>query len=195
MIHRLSDRSFLEYAPQWLDADGARLAFDMLRESLPWEERSIVLFGRSVLQPRLIAWAGELPYRYSGQTLPIRAFLPPLAALRERVIATTGVAFNHALVNRYRDGNDSMGFHSDDEPELGEDPVVASVSLGATRRFVVTEKRGSRREALDLEDGSLLVMGGQCQREFRHGVPKTKAAVGERINITWRRIVTRVSPD
>jgi alkylated DNA repair dioxygenase AlkB len=81
-----------------------------------------------------------------------------------------------------------MGFHSDDEPELGEHPVVASVSLGAARRFVLAAKRGKVRHTLELAHGSLLVMRGECQREFRHGLPKTTAPVGERINVTWRRI-------
>jgi alkylated DNA repair dioxygenase AlkB len=184
----LSEHSFLEYLPGWLAADTASRTFTDLCESLSWEAREIVLFGKRILQPRLIAWAGELPYRYSGQTLEPRAFPPILKDLRTATNLATGLEFNHALVNRYRDGNDSMGFHSDDEQELGEHPVVASLSLGASRRFVIEKKRGKERLALDVEHGSLLVMRGRCQAEFRHGVPKTRAAVGERINVTWRRI-------
>lgn len=184
----LSEHSFLEYVPNWLDADAASRAFTELRDSLGWEEREIVLFGKRILQPRLIAWAGELPYRYSGQTLEPRAVPPMLEELRGATNLATGVEFNHALVNRYRDGNDSMGFHSDDEPELGEHPIVASISLGATRRFVIEKRRGKERRSLALEHGSLLVMRGHCQTEFRHGLPKSKAPAGERINVTWRRI-------
>jgi alkylated DNA repair dioxygenase AlkB len=183
----LTEHSFVDYVPCWLDAESATRAFEALRDSLTWEEREIVLFGKRILQPRLIAWAGDTPYRYSGQTLEARAFPSVLAELRKRVNESTRVEFNHALVNRYRDGNDSMGFHSDDEPELGEHPVVASLSLGATRRFVLEKKRGKERHSLELEHGSLLVMRGQCQDEFRHGLPKSKAPVGERINVTWRR--------
>jgi alkylated DNA repair dioxygenase AlkB len=182
----LTEHSFVEYLRHWLDDESASRACEALRDSLTWEEREIVLFGKRILQPRLIAWAGDIPYRYSGQTLEARAFPVALAELRQRVIQSTEVPFNHALVNRYRDGNDSMGFHSDDEPELGTHPVVASISLGATRRFVLEKKRGKARHTLDLEHGSLLVMRGQCQAEFRHGLPKTKAALGERINVTWR---------
>lgn len=183
---QLTPDSFLEYFPDWIEPRAATELASGLRDTLTWEERAIVLFGKRILQPRLIAWAGDLPYRYSGQTLEPHAFSPALDELRRRVIESTGVPFNHALVNRYRDGNDSMGFHSDDEPELGEHPVVGSVSLGATRRFVIAKKRGKDRESLDLEHGSLLVMRGHCQREFRHGLPKSKAVVEERINVTWR---------
>src|SRR6185369_2643492 len=115
--------------------------FAAMRDELAWTEREIVLFGRRVLQPRLIAWAGELPYRYSGQTLEPRAATPTVAALMARVSAAVGVAFDHLLANRYRDGRDSMGLHADDEPELGLDPTVATLSLGATRRFVLKPRR------------------------------------------------------
>jgi alkylated DNA repair dioxygenase AlkB len=183
----LSPSSFLEYFPHWIEPTEASELQTELRETLGWEEREIVLFGRRILQPRWIAWAGDVPYRYSGQSLEPRAFSPALDELRRRTVQSTGVSFNHALVNRYRDGNDSMGFHADDEPELGAHPVVASLSLGATRRFVIAKKRGSERHSLELEHGSLLVMRGHCQDEFRHALPKSKVAE-ERINVTWRLI-------
>ena len=150
-----------------------------------------MLFGRRVLQPRLIAWAGSLGYRYSGQTLEPRAPTPATAALLARVVEHTRVPFNHVLVNRYRDGGDSIGLHADDEPELGRDPVVATLSLGAVRRFVVKPRRAQLgpRRALDVEHGSLLVMGGTCQRHYVHGVPRAAGAVGERISLTFRRLL------
>lgn len=156
-----------------------------------WEQREIVLFGRRVLQPRLIAWTGSLGYRYSGQTLEPRAPTPATAAILARVGAHTGEPFNHILLNRYRDGADSMGMHADDEPELGPDPVVATLSLGATRRFVVKPRRPSLGpgHTLELGHGSLLVMRGTCQRHYVHGVPRQKGAAGERISLTFRRVL------
>ena len=103
--------------------------------------------------------------------------------------------FNHALVNRYRDGNDSMGLHADAEPELGPNPVVASLSLGATRRFVIRHKRDREdRRELELVHGSLLVMGGTMQHHYRHGLPRTRHPVGQRINVTFRRLLRAPSP-
>src|SRR4249920_3422250 len=118
----LSHGAWLEHDPEWLSPEEAGLAVAALRDELAWEQREIVLFGRRVLQPRLIAWAGDLGYRYSGQTLEPRDFTPTARRLLERVCAETGESFNHVLVNRYRSGDDSMGLHADDEPELGRDP-------------------------------------------------------------------------
>jgi alkylated DNA repair dioxygenase AlkB len=150
-----------------------------------------VLFGRRILQPRLIAWAGDLGYRYSGQTLEPRPFTPAVGRLLARVREGTGAAFNHVLVNRYRSGDDSMGLHADDEPELGPDPLVATVSLGAARRLVVKPRRKSDRARHDLQlgHGALLVMGGTCQRHYVHGVPRQPGLAGERISLTFRMLV------
>ncbi len=189
---QLSPVSWLEYSENWLAERDAALLQERLLEELDWEQREIVLFGRRILQPRLLAWAGERAYRYSGQTLEPRAFSPSLGALRQRVEAEIECSFNHALVNRYRDGKDSMGFHSDDEPELGEHPVLASISLGATRRFVLEPKRGSQgseRFDVDLEHGSLLVFRGHTQAQFRHALPKVRTVIGERVNVTLRNLL------
>lgn len=180
---------FLDLRPRWLPpADHARLLAALERE-LPWEQRTIVLFGREILQPRLIAWAGTRAYRYSGQTLEPRPAPPALAELWERVSDAAGCPFNHVLANRYRDGQDSMGMHSDDERELGPDPTVASLSLGARRRFVMKQKKGTDAHELSLGEGDLLIMGGSCQHHYRHGVPKEPAAAGERISLTFRRVL------
>jgi alkylated DNA repair dioxygenase AlkB len=161
-----------------------------LQAELPWEQREIVLFGRPVMQPRLIAWAGDRPYRYSGQTLAPRPFTPDVAALAKKVVARTGIPFNHVLLNRYRDGRDSMGLHADAEPELGPDPVVATLSLGVTRQLVLLgRKKDGPRRRYALAAGDLLVMGGTCQRYFRHGIPKEAGVEGERISLTFRRLV------
>lgn len=181
--------AFIDYIDGWLlpaEADDLKQA---LTHQLEWEQRSIVLFGREILQPRLIAWAGAVPYRYSGSTLEPRAGPAVLDAVNEKVSGATGVPFNHVLVNRYRDGQDGMGFHADDEPELGARPVVATLSLGVTRRLVVVSRRGKAvKLAYPLSHGSLLVMGGACQEHYRHGVPKERGLAGERLSLTFRRI-------
>ena len=157
---------------------------------LVWEQRAIVLFGREIMQPRLVAWAGDLPYRYSGRTLPPRTPPPALEAMMRRVTEATGEAFNHVLANRYRDGRDSMGMHSDDETELGRDPTVASLSLGGARRFAFATKEAPRcRRTIVLEHGALLVMAGRFQHVYRHGLPKVKTHVDERISLTFRRVL------
>ncbi len=192
--------AFVDLELHWLSAGDAAILEDALTRELDWEQRHIVLFGKRILQPRLIAWMGELPYRYSGQTLPPRPWPPGVAELLgpvcRRVNEAAATPFNHVLVNRYRDGNDSMGYHADDEPELGEDPVVACVSLGRTRRFVLKARSGKGPPVtLPLEHGSLLVMGGTCQRHYRHAILREResdaAAAGsrERISLTFRRLL------
>jgi alkylated DNA repair dioxygenase AlkB len=184
--------AWVEYEPGWIELPAADALLGALGEELAWEQRAVVLFGRSILQPRLIAWAGDVGYRYSGQTLEPRAFTPTVSALCARVTERTGAPFNHVLLNRYRTGDDSIGLHADDERELGEDPLVATVSLGATRRLVLVPRRtgdGPRR-AVDLGHGALFVMGGTCQRHFRHGIPREPAVRAERISLTFRRVLT-----
>ena len=187
----LEHGAWVDHDPVWLGREEADHALAALRDELVWEQRAIVLFGRRVLQPRLIAWAGELGYRYSGQTLEPRPFTPPARQLLDRVRAEVGEPFNHVLVNRYRNGDDSMGLHADDEPELGDDPVVATVSLGVVRRFVLRPRRRRDRSGRDflLGHGALLVMGGTCQRYYVHGVPRDASALGERISLTFRRLL------
>ena len=184
----LASGAWLDHEPEWLSPGDADAALAALRGEVRWEQREIVLFGRRILQPRLIAWAGDLGYRYSGQTLEPRPFTPAAARLLARVRERTGHPFNHVLLNRYRDGADSMGLHADDEPELGPDPVVAIVSLGARRRLVVRPRLRGGGPPLDLElgHGALLVMGGACQRHYRHGVPRQERGAGERISLTFR---------
>lgn len=186
----LASGAWLDHYAAWLSQDEADAALAALRDELAWEQREIVLFGRRILQPRLIAWAGDLGYRYSGQTLEPRAFTPAAHRLLARVRAQAGAPFNHVLANRYRSGDDSMGLHADDEPELGPDPVVAIVSLGTARRLVVKPRRERERERHDLQlgHGALLVMGGTCQRHYVHGVPRQAGTQGERISLTFRRL-------
>ena len=142
--------------------------------------------------PRLNAWYGDpgCRYGYSGTRFEPLPWTETLTDIKERLTATLGVAFNSMLANRYRDGRDSVAWHSDDEPELGRNPVIASVSLGATRRFTLKHKsrRDIRPLAVDLTHGSLLVMSGPTQHQWLHQIAKTTRIVGERINLTFRYI-------
>ena len=158
-------------------------------DEIPWQQHDITLFGRTVPQPRLLAWIGDGPYRYSGRTYAPGPWTPTLRAVKARVEATVGQRFDAVLCNRYRDGQDSMGRHSDDEPELG--PVIASVSLGAVRTFVLRHRHEPRVHRLPLAPGSLLVMAGATQRDWTHALPKTARPVGERINLTFRTLVAQ----
>lgn len=175
---------------QVMDDAAARACMRHLLLEVPLEARSIVLFGRTVLQPRLIGWGGEVPYTYSRQTLPPRPLGPELRQLLELTLQLVRQPFNHALLNYYRSGLDSMGMHSDDEPELGQNPLIASWSFGAERRFVLAEKRGKRRLDMRLGSGCLLLMEGATQHRFRHGLPKDPRIREARLNVTFRNIQT-----
>lgn len=172
----------------WMDPETAHVLLQQLETELTWETRPVRgPNGEETVQPRLVGWAGALPYAYSGQTLPPRPATPALAALWPRVEAAAGARFNHAVVNRYRDGRDHMGLHTDREPQLGEDPLIAALSLGVTRTFRLEWKhKRARRRTLKLPHGSLLLMGGTLQRHWRHAVPRAPAETGGRINVTFR---------
>ncbi len=187
------DGAELAFAPNWLDAASADALLATLLAVVPWEVHRIKLFGREVDSPRLSCWIGDpdAHYRYSGAVFAPHAWPAALAPVRARLAAECGVRFNSVLANRYRDGRDAMGWHSDDERELGAQPVIASLSLGATRRFSLKGRQpGAQRMLLDLPHGSLLVMRGDTQRNYRHALPRTARVSSERINLTFRRIIT-----
>ena len=186
----LADDTWLDFQLDWLTASEAARCLTAVRDEVTWVEREIVLYGKRILQPRLVGWSGEVAYRYSGQTLEPRAFTDTVRALTDRVNAFAGTRFNHVLLNRYRNGRDNMGMHADDEPELGPDPVVATLSLGATRRMTLVPRRprDGERRSLDLPAGSLLIMRGACQRRFRHGIPREPRVTDERVSLTLRQI-------
>ena len=165
--------------------------FAALQRETPWRQPVITLYGRSIASPRLSAWHGDpgAVYSYSGLRLEPEPWTPALRIVRERVEALAGTRFNSVLLNWYRDGQDSMGWHSDDEPELGANPVIASASFGAARRFLMRHKKQRLRQEWLLEDGDVLVLGGATQHYWRHHVPKTRQPVGPRINLTFRWIV------
>jgi alkylated DNA repair dioxygenase AlkB len=167
--------------------------FARLRDETEWRHESVVVYGKRHLQPRLTAWHGEASYTYSGLRLAPLPMTPLLEQLRSAVEAATGHRYNSVLLNYYRDGADSMGMHSDDEPELGPAPAIASLSYGATRTFILRHKHhpGNPRRTLklDLDDGNLLLMAGRLQQNWLHGINKTARQTGPRLNLTFRYIV------
>ncbi|OGT60732.1 MAG: DNA methylase [Gammaproteobacteria bacterium RIFCSPHIGHO2_12_FULL_63_22] len=186
----LADAS-LQMDPGWLPASRADALMAELREGIDWEVHRIRMFGRMVDSPRLSSWIGDpgAGYVYSGTRFEPRPWHPALLQLRRELQSLLGIEFNSVLANRYREGRDAMGWHSDDERELGACPVIASISLGATRRFAFKHRRDpGRKLAIDLPHGSLLVMRGDTQANYRHALPRTARAVPDRINLTFRRI-------
>lgn len=183
----------------WLTPHEADLLFERLLGEIPWERHRLRMFGRELDAPRLSCWIGDpgTTYVYSRSRFEPRAWTPSLLPLREKVQQACGARFNSVLANLYRDGQDSMGWHSDDEPELGSQPVIASLSLGAARRFRLRRRlpRGTRAvpaNGLDLRltHGSLLCMAGTTQQLYQHDLPKSAAVSAPRINLTFRLIQT-----
>lgn len=176
---------FMQQLP--LPVDNAEVMQRLLDETA-WKAETIFLFGREVAQPRLSAWYGAARYTYSGRTFEPLPFTPLQLEIKRAVEAASGCRFNSLLLNYYRNEQDSMGFHSDDEPELGPQPAIASVSFGATRTFILKHKKQAKTVKLDLTDGSFLLMAGMLQHCWRHGINKERKPRGARINLTFRLI-------
>lgn len=157
-----------------------------LRSAVEWAQREVTVYGKVYPQPRLTRWYGEVPYKYSGLSWAPRPMPALIASIRQRVEAASGRPFNSCLCNLYRDGSDCVGYHADDEPLFGGDPIVASVSFGATRTFKLRRNDGTDKREFLLSDGQLLIMGRGIQREWKHSIPKSKKPTGERINLTFR---------
>ena len=187
---KLGEGAWLEWSPDFL-APAERPSVDAFAAELPLRTDTFAMFGRRVAVPRLIAWHGDpgCRYRYSGQTYEPAPWTRTLARIRAILCERTGLPWNAVLANYYRDGNDSVGWHADDERELGPEPddvAIASLSLGATRRFVMRHRASGERRTFELGEGSLLVMRGTTQQHWRHALPKTAARVGPRLNLTFR---------
>ena len=172
-----------------------RGAADILRQlvtEVPWRAEAVAMWGRAMLQPRLTAWYGDpgSNYAYSGIRLAPLPWTPLLLEIKARVEEAAASAFNSVLINYYRDHRDSIGFHSDNEPELGEHPVIASLSLGAERTFIFKHRTLKTAEPVRqrLGSSSLLLMAGETQRCWRHGIPKESRPCGPRVNLTFRTI-------
>ncbi|MEQ8861378.1 MAG: alpha-ketoglutarate-dependent dioxygenase AlkB [Pseudomonadales bacterium] len=177
------------YRAGFLAPAEADALFQDLRDGVAWRRERLQLFGRPVTVPRLLGWYGDsgVNYRYAAADHLCEGWLPSLAALRARLRRELGLSSNLVLLNRYRHGRDYMGWHRDDE--TGLQPAIVSLSLGATRRFLLRPPGADRSWGLDLEHGSALTMDGR----WRHSLPRTRRPVGERINLTFR-LVDRARP-
>jgi alkylated DNA repair dioxygenase AlkB len=160
-----------------------------LAEIIPWRTETARLFGRNMSVPRMTAWFGDADYAYSGICHRAAPFPAVVQRLRERAEAISGASYNAVLLNLYRNGSDSVGWHSDREAGLGECPTIASLSLGATRRFQFRHRRTKERITLELSEGLWLIMADKTQRFWVHQVPKTTTAVERRINLTFRQMI------
>ncbi|MGX1930865.1 alpha-ketoglutarate-dependent dioxygenase AlkB family protein [Flagellimonas sp. 2504JD4-2] len=179
----------ITYFPDFLSSEMAQHHFQVLKDSIPWQQDKIKVFGKVYDQPRLTALFGDnaKTYSYSGITMCPHAFTPDLIQIKKLVEKASETAFTNCLLNFYRDGKDSNGWHSDDEKELGTNPVIASVSLGAERFFHLRNKADkTQKHKILLENGSLLLMKGATQHYWQHQIPKTSKPMGERINLTFR---------
>lgn len=166
--------------------------FSTLLTSLKWQEEDILIFGKKVKVPRLMCWYGDdnANYQYSGVNHVPKPWTRELNKIKGKVEQQCKYTFNSVLANLYRDGKDSMGCHSDDEKELGINPLIASLSLGDERLFKMHHKKSKKVLNINLTHGDLLVMGGTCQHYWLHSVPKTKLVKSPRINLTFRKILT-----
>jgi len=187
----LSCEDELWFDEYFISSNDIDLLFSLLRDETDWIQPQIRMFGKWVDQPRLISWQAvdDLKYSYSGITLNPRPFSYAVSQIASKIQQKTGISFNSVLVNYYRNGQDSMGWHADDEPELGADPMIASVSFGEPRDFLL--RHNTRKELtlkLPLPSGSLLLMGKGIQLNWKHSLPKRKHA-GPRINLTFRKIL------
>ena len=182
----------LTYIPQFLSPQEADKLYAHLYENIPWRQDPITVFGKTYPQPRLTSLhaLNDLPYSYSGIQMHPHPYTPELSELQKKIGQHTPAPFTTVLLNLYRDGKDSNGWHADNEKELGKNPVIASVSLGEKRFFHCKHRQDKNAKfKLELTHGSLLIMGGAMQHHWLHHIPKTARKIGPRINLTFRNIV------
>jgi alkylated DNA repair dioxygenase AlkB len=176
------------YFPSFFNKEESDNFFRELHDNILWKQESMNMYGKRINFPRLTAWYGDndKPYSFSGITLSPHQWTSSLLAIKQRIEPKAKVIFNSVLLNRYRDGNDSISWHTDAEPELGTNPVIASVNFGATRNFQLRHFETKEKIEIELIHGSLLIMQGELQHFWQHQIPKTNKKVGERINLTFR---------
>jgi len=180
------------FYPEFFQKDLADSYLEKLRTTLEWKHEPIRMFGKMVMQPRLTALYGDegRPYGYSGISMNPTVWTLELSEMKESIQQFTGIEFTHVLCNYYRDGQDSMGWHRDNEAVLGKNPSIASLTFGATRMFQIRHYESkSRKIEIPLSHGSLLMMSGESQHYWEHQIPKTKKILGPRINLTFRKLL------
>ena len=180
------------FHPDFFSLEEADQLFKVLQEGLAWQQEPIWMFGKQILQPRLTALYGDpkVRYGYSGIAMEALPFTEVLEKIKVRLQEFTNQEFTHVLCNFYRDGQDSMGWHRDNEPVLGRNPTIASLTFGATRSFQLRPYgKKEPKLSLELSHGSLLLMGGESQHFWEHQLPKTKKVLAPRINLTFRKLM------
>lgn len=189
----IPDASIL-YFPEFFPADQANGMFQKLINGITWKQNTIKMYGKENPVPRLEAWYGDpgKSYTYSGITMQPTPWNDDLKIIKDSIEPVSGVIFNSVLINHYRDGKDRVAWHSDDEKELGRNPVIGSVSLGAERNFKLRHKQhrvNGLKKQITLRHGSLLLMKGSTQHHWMHEIPRTAKPIGPRINLTFRVIL------
>jgi len=188
----LSRDGDVRFYPEFFDKVESDYYFEKLINEITWKQEPIIIFGRKVMQPRITAWYGDdgRNYSYSGITMTPRAWTGFLSEIKKRVEWVSGVKFNSALLNQYRNENDSVGWHRDNEKELGTNPIIGSVSFGFTREFQFRHhSQKTLKTSVSLSHGSVLIMKGDTQHHWLHSIPKNKGPAGARVNITFRVII------
>ena len=181
--------SEIVYTNNFFDTTASNMLFEKLKAEIPWQQDNITVYGKSHPQPRLTALYGNegKPYSYSNIIMQPHFWTPLTTYIKEKVEEATNEKFTTVLLNLYRNGKDSNGWHADNERELGRNPVIASVSFGAVRPFYLKHNTiENQRLKIDLHHGSLLVMKGETQHFWKHQIAKTARPIGERINLTFR---------
>ena len=178
----------IEYHPSLFNSEKSNELFELLKNEIPWQHDEITVYGKKHLQPRLTSLFGNdgKPYGYSNIIMQPNRWNPLLMFIKNEVEAVCNENFTTVLLNYYRDGKDSNGWHADNEKELGRNPIIASVSFGAERVFQLKHNVTNQRQNINLENGSLLVMKGTTQHFWKHQIPKSSKEIGARINLTFR---------
>lgn len=176
------------YIPDFYDKAKADKYLNRLIEDIKWEQESMKMYGKEIPFPRLTAWYGDndKPYSFSGITLQPHPWSPGLLKVKKDIEEVVKLSFNSVLLNRYRDGKDSISWHTDAEKELGKNPVIASLNFGAERKFQLKHKDTNERIDILLKHGSLLIMQGELQHYWKHQIAKSKKITQERVNLTFR---------
>lgn len=186
-IFQIEDGEY-QFYPNFFNTIESNIYFEDLIKNINWRQESMIMYGKKIPFPRLTSWYGDndKPYSFSGITLNPNIWTNTLLEIKNKISIHTNAVFNSVLLNRYRNGNDSISWHTDAEKELGHNPIIASVNFGATRKFQLRHIKTGEKIEIELQNGSLLIMQGSLQHFWQHQVPKTSKPVSERINLTFR---------
>lgn len=190
MLEKIQNGELI-FLPNFFKKEVADEYMDSFEKNILWKQEEMVIYGNKIKFPRLTAWYGEenKPYTFSGLTLHPEIWTNELLTLKNIIEPIAETTFNSVLLNQYRDGQDSISWHSDNEKELGKNPIIASVNFGESRRFLLKHILTKEKLEFNLEHGSLLIMKGEMQHFWKHSVPKTKKDKKTRINLTYRQII------